>query len=33
MPELTPEAEAAGHDPDKVSDPSLEDIKEGVLDA
>lgn len=30
-PELTSEAEEAGHDPTKVSAPTLEQIKEGVI--
>jgi hypothetical protein len=29
---LTPEAEAAGHDPYKVSDPPFETVKEGITD-
>lgn len=31
VPELTPEAEAAGHDPAKVSEPTIKQLREGVV--
>ncbi len=32
-PPLTPEAEAAGHDAAKVSDPPFAEVKEGTVNA
>lgn len=33
VPPLTPEAEAAGQDATKVSEPTPDELQEGVLDA